>query len=72
MKTYYVATYNKDTGELCFKHIDANNSKDIRIERYIDGKGNVLWAVYQPSIDDDIARYNFKQYIKHRLGRIHS
>lgn len=36
MAKFLVATCNKDTGDINFKHIDARTNKDVVIEEYID------------------------------------
>jgi hypothetical protein len=64
VKKYLVATCNKDTGEINFKHIEAESGKDAVIEEYIDSMGNVLWAIYQPGIKEADAKYDFQRYVE--------
>ena len=67
MKNYLVCTMNKDTGEVNFKHIDAESPDSVIIEEYIDSMGYVIWAVYPPSVSYEEATANFARYINYYL-----
>ena len=65
MKNYLVCTMSKDTGEVNFKHIEAESPKSVIIEEYIDSMGYVIWAVYPPSVSYEEATTDFARYTRH-------
>jgi hypothetical protein len=63
---YLVITADKNTGEINRKHIEAKTAKDPAIEEYLDGMGETFWAIYPPTVSEEVALSNFSDYLKYR------